>query len=130
MKPIDGIMVPGMCPPMRPKALKCPSVDETSAAMPRNDGVADHTQIGSNTPETGLTAENGVPLAILPDSHSIEVYKNGKSTITLTIDPIVKKDFRFEWTYKLSEVDVNAGYEVPLGFTDGSADAVFNVAAL
>ena len=114
MIPIDGIMVPGMCSPLRPKALKCPEVDATVAAMNRHDGVF----AASHTPEAGLTAENGAQLAFLPDSNSIEVYKKGNSTISIKIDPIIKKDFRIEWTYKLSEVDVNAGYE----------DASFDVA--
>ena len=128
MLPIDGIMVSGLCPPMRPKGLKCNDHTRRGLNTPETGLTGDET--GLTGDETGLTAENGVHLALLPDSHSIKVYKNGKSTLSVTIDPIIRKDFRFEWTYKLSEVDVNVGYEEPLGLSNGSFDAGFDVAAL
>lgn len=122
MIPIEGIMVHGMCPLLRPKELKCPRVDETAAGI---DSKPDHTQMGRDTPENIESAE----LALLPKGNSIEVYKHGKSTIMLKIDPLIKKDIRLEWTYELSSVeqpavDTRAGYESPLaGATDVTGDA-------
>ena len=81
--------------------------------------------------EIGSTAEmntQGVELAAMPDN-TFEVYKKGKSTITVTIDPIIKKDIRLKWTYELGDVetpteDINVGYDdTGVGFTDSVDDA-------
>ena len=66
---------------------------------------------------------HNVELAAMPDN-TFEIYKKGKSTITVIIDPLIKKDIRFKWTYELSDVetpgvDINAGYDdAGIGFTD------------
>ena len=153
MMPIHGIMVPGMCPPWRPKGLQCPRVDETSAPMSTRNRNPDGIDIGKEIPacegvyptdpdirtqwtsqEVGSTAETntqGVELAVIPNN-SIEVYKKGKTTITVTIDPLIKKDIRLKWTYELGDVetpaaDINSAYDASddagIGFTDGAGDA-------
>ena len=79
MMPIDGIMVPGLCPlyPIRPKDFLCPRVDETKFSMdgfnedptfpgtdeapcggvnpPIGDDAQDLPRVGNQ--EIGLTAE-------------------------------------------------------------------------
>ena len=83
------------------------------------------TQLTSQ--DIGSTAEmnsQSVELAAIPDN-SIELYKKGKTTITVTIDPIIKKDIRFKWTYELSGLETPAVYEDALvGSTDGFDDRV------
>ena len=60
------------------------------------------------------------------DINVFEIYGDDNKKITLTIDPIFKKEYKFEFTYELGAVeipavDVNSGYDdATVGCVDNS----------